>query len=490
MNHLSSYILSAAIAAGAANATTLGVACVDTVLVEVFDFINECRTETTCTAATDFTDNLAALTTTWDMRNNELGGTAVTVDYTGSTEVTLALQDTAMGTLATYVTDTAALTAMTWSEGLTLGSELYTTEWLSNTTFTSMTTPNGTTTTSRAATNGAVTGSLTESVYFYTTYTIDPLDMMRFIISNDGSAKMFDALFDSAEEGNYLYLGASYALASGCTMDSTTSPEVSCSMVFDIVVATGYTNNSDVAACDATISYGGGDCDPEDAAIAVFEAINDMRVYPATWALYITADDAAALYTATNTLTISADFDDTDVNSNWNLVRGTTNLDATATALAAEPCDTALEWTGGLAMAAFDQATYLASATALSSVGSGDSTFAERVAEYGTATADSTEIILGSDYSATWVVLEMLIDDKDTTDASRTALLNASMAQIGIMSTANDAFTTVYVAALDSTFTESDDFECEATATVTETVDAAAGLAAAATAVIAAALLM
>jgi hypothetical protein len=141
-------------------------------------------------------------------------------------------------------------------------------------------------------------------------------------------------------------------------------------------------------------------------------------------------------------------------------------------------------------MAAFDQATYLASATTLSSVGSGDSTFAERVAEYGTATADSTEIILGSDYSATWVVLEMLIDDKDTTDASRTALLNASMAQIGIMSTANDAFTTVYVAALDSTFTESDDFECEATATVTETVDAAAGLAAAATAVIAAALLM
>ena len=53
MNRLSASILSAALVARSANAA-LGIACVDSVLVEVFDMINECRTNATCDAATDF----------------------------------------------------------------------------------------------------------------------------------------------------------------------------------------------------------------------------------------------------------------------------------------------------------------------------------------------------------------------------------------------------------------------------------------------------
>jgi hypothetical protein len=54
MNSLSTSILSAAVLATAANAA----ACVDSVLVDVFDKINECRTVETCEAATDYAANL------------------------------------------------------------------------------------------------------------------------------------------------------------------------------------------------------------------------------------------------------------------------------------------------------------------------------------------------------------------------------------------------------------------------------------------------
>lgn len=66
-------------------------------------------------------------------------------------------------------------------------------------------------------------------------------------------------------------------------MDATAGDVTACSMVFDVVVASGYTNNSDVAACTTTVSYGGGDCDPDDAGLALFEAINEMRANAATW---------------------------------------------------------------------------------------------------------------------------------------------------------------------------------------------------------------
>jgi hypothetical protein len=219
-----------------------------------------------------------------------------------------------------------------------------------------------------------------------------------------------------------------------------------------------------------------------------------MRLNVATWSNYILADDGACLFTYSGDI-ITAAFTDAELDgsttSDWDLTRGAANVGTTSSDIAAATSLTSLEWKAGLAMAAFDQATYLASAT--SDLSGSDNTFAERVAEYGTAAGDSTEIIIGSDYRATWVVLQMLIDDLDNTDASRTALLSSTIAQIGLSSTANDFWTTVYVAALDSTFTESDSFECPATTTVTDVVvvvDAAARLAAAATTLIAATLLM
>jgi hypothetical protein len=192
---------------------------------------------------------------------------------------------TALVDYVTAPTDDVLVESMTWSEGLALGAATYTSEWAQNSTFTSMTTPTGSTTTSRAAANGSVTGAITESAYFYTTYAVDPIDMMRFIIANDGSSVMKDALFgvDATYLNEYLYMGASYALTSGCVMDATAGDVTACSMVFDVVVASGYTNNSDVAACTTTVSYGGGDCDPDDAGLALFEAINEMRANAATW---------------------------------------------------------------------------------------------------------------------------------------------------------------------------------------------------------------
>ena len=54
---------------------------------------------------------------------------------------------------------------MVWEEGLVLGAALFTADWAVNG-GTSLTTSSGTTTASRAATNGAVTGLLTEAAYF------------------------------------------------------------------------------------------------------------------------------------------------------------------------------------------------------------------------------------------------------------------------------------------------------------------------------------
>lgn len=78
--------------------------------------------------------------------------------------------------------------------------------------------------------------------------------------------------------------------------------------------------------------------------------------------------------------------------------------------------------------------------SAIGSGGSGGSTFPERVAEYGTAGSLSTEIISGSTDSATWVVLDMIIDDLDSTNAGRTAVLNSSISQAAVGSAASTAF--------------------------------------------------
>ena len=50
-----------------------------------------------------------------------------------------------------------------------------------------------------------------------------------------------------------------------------------CEIVFDIVIAQRYTNDAWVADCGTQVEYGGGTCDPDAKAAAVFEAINSMR---------------------------------------------------------------------------------------------------------------------------------------------------------------------------------------------------------------------
>lgn len=62
---------------------------------------------------------------------------------------------------------------MKWKEGLALGSDSYTSEWSTDATFQSLTSNNGSTTASRAAAHGAVTGKITETAYFYDTYSAD-----------------------------------------------------------------------------------------------------------------------------------------------------------------------------------------------------------------------------------------------------------------------------------------------------------------------------
>lgn len=70
MNRFSVSVFAAALSAHSAMAA-LGVACVDTDLLTVFGFINACRTETTCLATTDYSDNVypsdATDHLTWNM---------------------------------------------------------------------------------------------------------------------------------------------------------------------------------------------------------------------------------------------------------------------------------------------------------------------------------------------------------------------------------------------------------------------------------------
>lgn len=92
------------------------------------------------------------------------------------------------------------LTALSWSEGLALAAESYVTEWSSSsTTFYGMTTPMGKTTASRTVTYGTLSGKIIEAAYFWEGYLLDDLDMVLFILANDGreagSNKMRDALF-------------------------------------------------------------------------------------------------------------------------------------------------------------------------------------------------------------------------------------------------------------------------------------------------------
>lgn len=97
---------------------------------------------------------------------------------------------------------------------------------------------------------------------------------MRFIITNDGGSNVLSsALF--ATDTVYTTIGMSYKVDNSCNMDESTG--AACALVFDVVVAESYANASGTAACGTDVSFGGGECDPNTEAQAVYEAINDMR---------------------------------------------------------------------------------------------------------------------------------------------------------------------------------------------------------------------
>jgi len=86
---------------------------------------------------------------------------------------------------------------VTWSEGLALGQADYLTEWAAAAggtgEFSSLTTPTGTTTASRAGAHGTVTGKILEAAYFYEAYSIDATDMMRLLLVNEGTNALRDS---------------------------------------------------------------------------------------------------------------------------------------------------------------------------------------------------------------------------------------------------------------------------------------------------------
>jgi len=94
---------------------------------------------------------------------------------------------------------------VTWSEGLALGQADYLTEWAAAAggtgEFSSLTTPTGTTTASRAGAHGVVTGKILEAAYFFETYSVDATDMMRLILVNDGTNVLRDSFLTKGAAG-------------------------------------------------------------------------------------------------------------------------------------------------------------------------------------------------------------------------------------------------------------------------------------------------
>jgi hypothetical protein len=120
---------------------------------------------------------------------------------------------------------------------------------------------------SRAKANGIVTGKIVETGFFYKAYSIDATDMMRLIITNDGSTNNLNsALFKPGS--TYTTMGAAYGHKIGCRMNAKEGK--ACEYVMTVVVAEGYTNNQTVT-CQPDAFYGGGTCDPNSWSASVFE---------------------------------------------------------------------------------------------------------------------------------------------------------------------------------------------------------------------------
>lgn len=245
---------------------------------------------------------------------------------------------------------------------------------------------------------------------------------MNFLITSDGATHLRDALWTGTLT-NYKALsmgvqlqGANASTGTACVI-STATP-TGCAHAFIVTLAGAYANASGVAACQPTVSYGGGVCDPTTWGGSVWESLQEARLSPKTGM----GPRLTAIATACSGLTCSYDWAGTGgAATDQTILTGDVGVAAAGVAVTAlsEP-GTALAWYPALFLAAKDQTTWLATATGTDSA-HGTSSLASRAAKYGTSGSALVEGIYRGVNSATNTVARLLIDDNDSTAAFRGA---------------------------------------------------------------------
>jgi len=298
-----------------------------------------------------------------------------------------------------------ATCALTWSEGLALGNADYLAEWAQAaggaTAFSALTTPNGTTTASRAGAHGTVTGKIVEAGYWYDAYSVDATDMMRLLLVSDGSTgnAVQLAVLTGAAKSAYKTMSAGWAQQQGCVMlakQSGTVASTACTVALIVTAAEGYTNASGVAECQPKISYGGGVCDPDAWGMKVFEQMQSVRAAgAASWATHFTniatgCSNMSCTYAWGPAAAPTALAAGTSVSSVETLTSQGAGVTAAATAVRAMgdlAYSKGFVWTPGMFQAAKEQTDYLKTSSDASST-HGTSTTASRAAKFGTAGND------------------------------------------------------------------------------------------------------
>ena len=103
-----------------------------------------------------------------------------------------------------------------------------------------------------------------------------------------------------------------------------------------------------MASCSTEIQYGGGTCDPDANAAAVFEAINAMRIQNNQWSKYLTEGDSKSLISCSSNYLCKSDFDGDGVSENRTFIRSKINIANAASSISSAGNLDPLEWTPGL----------------------------------------------------------------------------------------------------------------------------------------------
>lgn len=215
--------------------------------------------------------------------------------------------------------------------------------------------------------------------------------------------------------------------ATGCTVAHVAgNAHTNCKHAFIVTLAKAYANASTVAACQPTISYGGGICDPDTWAGSVWEQMQDARLFAvATWKPLLTA-----IASGCSGMACTYDWQGSGATSAETILTQAAGVTAAATAVGAANL-TQFKWYPALFLAAKDQTAYLATAADVAST-HGDSTLTSRAAKYGTAGAELAEGIYKGLNTAQLTVARLLIDDGDATALKfRTAFVGATNDQAG-----------------------------------------------------------